>query len=105
MEEKIIQCAEAKLHLDAVIIQQGRLVDSKKRLSKQEMLGMVRYGAESVFRSSTSTITDDDIDAILSRSKMKKAEKKKDMMDFKFDYTGNGVQEFNGVDYSKKSKY
>lgn len=34
VEEKIIERAERKLYLDAVVIQQGRLMDKEKSLSK-----------------------------------------------------------------------
>jgi hypothetical protein len=34
VEEKIVEKAEVKLHLDKLVIQQGRLVDSKNALGK-----------------------------------------------------------------------
>ena len=42
IEEKIIERAELKLRLDAVVVQQGRLPEQKKALSKEEMSNMVR---------------------------------------------------------------
>ena len=50
VEEKVIERAELKLKLDAVIIQQGRLSQqsSKSKMSKDEMLSMIRYGADKV---------------------------------------------------------
>jgi hypothetical protein len=67
VEEKIVERAERKLYLDAVVIQQGRLMDQNKSLSKGELMTMVRFGADEIFRSQESTITDEDIDIILKR--------------------------------------
>ena len=53
VEEKIIERAERKLYLDAVVIQQGRLAQQNKALSKEELSTMVRFGA---MRSSRRTV-------------------------------------------------
>ena len=45
----------------------GRLVDSHKRVGKDEMLQMIRHGADTVFQSKESLISDDDIDTILAK--------------------------------------
>ena len=45
----------------------GRLVDSHKRVDKDEMLQMIRHGADNVFQSKDSLITDDNIDTILEK--------------------------------------
>lgn len=37
-----------KMRLDAIVIQQGRLVEEKKTLGKDELLDMIRYGADFV---------------------------------------------------------
>ena len=65
VEERIIDRAEMKLRLDHVVIQQGRLVDSNNKLDKDQMLNMIRHGANYVFSSKESDITDKDIDEIL----------------------------------------
>ena len=50
----------------------GRLVDgTTNKLGKDEVLSMIRHGAENVFASKDSTITDEDIDAILKRGEEK----------------------------------
>lgn len=41
VEEKIVERAERKLFLDAVVIQQGRLAQQDKGLSKGELMNMV----------------------------------------------------------------
>ena len=64
--------AEVKLRLDKLVIQQGRLVDNKTQsLNKDEMLNMIRYGANHVFASKDSEITDEDIDSILQKGEAK----------------------------------
>lgn len=50
----------------------GRLVDSKANaLGKDEMLNMIRHGANHVFASKDSEITDEDIDVILAKGEEK----------------------------------
>lgn len=69
VEEKIVEKAEVKLRLDKLVIQQGRLLDkSNNALNKDEMLSMIRHGADHVFASKESDITDEDIDSILAKS-------------------------------------
>jgi SWI/SNF-related matrix-associated actin-dependent regulator of chromatin subfamily A member 5 len=72
VEEKIVERAEVKLRLDKLVIQQGRLVDNKTQsLNKDEMLNMIRHGANHVFASKDSEITDEDIDSILQKGEAK----------------------------------
>lgn len=51
VEEKIVERAEVKLRLDKLVIQQGRLLDKSNTLNKDEMLSMIRHGADHVFAS------------------------------------------------------
>ena len=68
MEEKIIERAQKKLYLDAAVIQQGRLAETSKALSKDEMLSMIRFGADAVFKSKgDDEYTDADIDTLIRR--------------------------------------
>ena len=67
VEEKIIDRAQRKLYLDAAVIQQGRLAESTKALTKDEMLQMIRFGADAVFHSKGTNPSDEDIDALLAR--------------------------------------
>nr|GMC90431.1 ISWI chromatin-remodeling complex ATPase CHR11 [Ipomoea batatas] len=66
IEEKVIERAYKKLALDALVIQQGRLAE-QKAVNKDELLQMVRFGAEMVFSSKDRTITDEDIDRIIAK--------------------------------------
>jgi hypothetical protein len=69
VEEKIVEKAEVKLRLDKLVIQQGRLLDkTNSALNKDEMLNMIRHGADHVFASKDSDITDEDIESILAKS-------------------------------------
>jgi SWI/SNF-related matrix-associated actin-dependent regulator of chromatin subfamily A member 5 len=50
----------------------GRLVDGNtNKLGKDEVLSMIRHGAENVFASKDSAITDENIDAILKKGEEK----------------------------------
>jgi SWI/SNF-related matrix-associated actin-dependent regulator of chromatin subfamily A member 5 len=105
IEEKIVERAQQKLKLDAMVVQQGRL-NNKDKLSRDELLAAVRFGADKIFKSKDSSITDDDIDLILNAGRRKTEElneklqtaDKGDLLDFKLD--GSSVQTFEGVDYS-----
>ncbi|KAI7987665.1 ISWI chromatin-remodeling complex ATPase CHR11 [Camellia lanceoleosa] len=90
-DEKMIERAYKKLALDALVIQQGRLAEQKN-----ELLQMVRFGAEMVFSSKDSTITDENIDRIIAKgeeatteldAKMKKFAE--DAIKFKMDDTAD----------------
>lgn len=54
MEEKIVERAQRKLYLDAVVIQQGRLVEQDKQLDKTELQSMIRFGADAIFHGALS---------------------------------------------------
>jgi len=92
------------------VVQQGRLKD-KDKLSRDELLEAVRFGADKIFKSKDSSITDDDIDMILNIGKKKTQElnekiqnaEKGDLLDFKLD-GGISTQTFEGIDYSQQGK-
>jgi SWI/SNF-related matrix-associated actin-dependent regulator of chromatin subfamily A member 5 len=44
------------------------------RLGKDELMTMVRFGADEIFKSKSATITDDDIDAILAQGEARTKE-------------------------------
>jgi len=75
-EEKIVERAQQKLKLDAMVVQQGRLKD-KEKVTKEEIMAAVRFGADTICRSEESTSTDKDLDIILEHGK----EKTKDVND------------------------
>jgi SWI/SNF-related matrix-associated actin-dependent regulator of chromatin subfamily A member 5 len=67
VEVKVIEKAYKKLALDALVIQQGRLQDAKAAVGKDDLLQMVRYGAEKIFSGASGNITAEDIDTILQK--------------------------------------
>lgn len=109
IEEKIVERAQQKLKLDAMVVQQGRLKE-KDKLSRDELLVAVRFGADKIFKSKDSSITDEDIDLIIDAGKKKTQElndklqdaDKGDLLDFKLDGSSN-MQTFEGVDYSSNA--
>ena len=118
VEEKIVERALMKLKLDAVVVQQGRLSDKSKALSKEDMQAMITFGADSVFRSTgidnpNACITDADIDTILEIGKSKTRDLTDSLaaragamgaglLDFKID--SGSTQLFEGVDYSVEAR-
>lgn len=112
VEERIVERAEMKLQLDNVVIQQGRLVDNAAaKLGKEEMLGMIRHGADHIFASKDSEITDEDIDAILAKGQKKTEDLQKrlegmgesTLRNFTLDQQ-ESVYNFEGLDYREKRK-
>jgi len=111
IEEKVVERAEQKLQMDAAVIQEGRLAEKTKALSKEEALDAVRYGADKIFRmGDKDEISDKDIDVMIASAKnlTKEREKqagleektKRDLLDFS-DATVN-FQEFEGVNYKDR---
>ena len=56
--DQVIEKAYKKLRLDALVIQQGRLTESTKGVNKDDLLSMVRYGAEMVFNNTVRAAGD-----------------------------------------------
>ena len=115
VDEKIVERAEVKLRLDKLVIQQGRLMDNKSaQLNKDEMLNIIRFGANHVFQSKDSELTDQDIDEILMKGeeKTKEEQKKLDSLGesslraFTLDteQPQSSLYQFEGEDYREKQK-
>jgi SWI/SNF-related matrix-associated actin-dependent regulator of chromatin subfamily A member 5 len=80
VEVKLLERATQKLRLDQIVIQTGKNQQAKTA-SKNELLEIIRYGAENI-NNPGSTITDESIETILKRSVEKTAnlgEKYKEM--------------------------
>ena len=82
IEEKVIEKAYKKLRLDALVIQQGRLTENTKTVNKEDLLAMVRYGAERVFTSDSANLTEEDIDAIIAKGEKATADLNAKMQQF-----------------------
>jgi len=75
IEEKVVEAANRKLQMDALVVQSGRLA-KKNKLSKDDMIEAIKFGADSIFKSTEGTITDEDIDLILAKGEAKTEEMK-----------------------------
>ena len=73
VEEKIVERADRKLFLDAAVIQQGRISEKHAQLSKGELMTMVRFGADEIINSKGGTLSDEDIDALLTKGEERTA--------------------------------
>jgi SWI/SNF-related matrix-associated actin-dependent regulator of chromatin subfamily A member 5 len=71
VEEKIIERADRKLFLDAAVIQQGRLAEQNSSLEKDELMRMVKFGADQMMSGKGGTYTDEDIDALIAKGEEK----------------------------------
>jgi SWI/SNF-related matrix-associated actin-dependent regulator of chromatin subfamily A member 5 len=69
VEEKVIEKALQKLRLDQLVIQQGKLTNVNKPLSGEEMLTMIRHGAEQILtnKSANESSISADIEELLRR--------------------------------------
>jgi SWI/SNF-related matrix-associated actin-dependent regulator of chromatin subfamily A member 5 len=75
VEVKVVERAQQKLKLDAMVVQQGRLQEKEKKLSKDELLDSIRFGADKIFRAAKDAeVTDADIDLILEEGKKRTEE-------------------------------
>jgi len=68
-----VERAQQKLKLDAMVVQSGRLND-KDKMTNEDLLAAIRFGADKVFKSTDATITDDDIDLILDQGRKRTEE-------------------------------
>eukprot|EP01083_Nonionella_stella_P125168 378497_1 len=110
VEERMLERAQQKMFLDAVVIQQGQLAEKHAKLSTKDLYQMVRFGAEEIFKADSSNVTDVDIETILkageARTKAQKEELKntatEDIMQFSFDEdTQYSVYDYQGGKYKK----
>lgn len=75
VEEKIYRRALKKLYLDAVVVQQGRLQSkTQQNVSKAELLSMIKFGAEEIFKTRHEDVTEADIDQLLDEGEARSAE-------------------------------
>ncbi|TPX39409.1 hypothetical protein SeLEV6574_g07232 [Synchytrium endobioticum] len=67
IDEKIIEKATQKLRLDQLVIQQGRAQTVKPGMTNDELLSMIQYGAETIFKANDETMGDEDIEEIMKK--------------------------------------
>lgn len=115
IEEKIIERADRKLFLDAAVIQQGRLAEKHSSLEKDELMKMVRFGADQIISGKGGTYTDEDIDALITRGQEKtnamqaklQTDAKHNLANFSLlaeDDTGRDTFSFEGKNYRGADK-
>jgi SWI/SNF-related matrix-associated actin-dependent regulator of chromatin subfamily A member 5 len=61
VEEKIVERADRKLFLDAAVIQQGRLAEKHAQLSKDELMTMVKFGADDILHADDAQEMNDEV--------------------------------------------
>lgn len=65
-------CSDGGISVINIFGHTGRLMDNKSNaLAKDEMLAMIRHGANEVFKGKDDEFTDEDIDVILGRGEEK----------------------------------
>lgn len=75
IEEKIIEKALQKLRLDQLVIQQGKLTNVNRPLSQEEMLAMIRHGAQEILSGSADkNDVGDDIEELMKRGEARTKE-------------------------------
>ncbi|GMH62640.1 hypothetical protein TL16_g03522 [Triparma laevis f. inornata] len=115
VEEKITECADRKLFLDAAVIQQGRLADQNNKLGKDDLMKLVTFGADQILAKKGSSYTDEDIDLLLAKSEKRTAEQnallqknvQHNLASFSImgdDEAGSSIYAFGGEDFKNKSK-
>lgn len=112
IEEKVIERALQKLRLDQLVIQQGRMANANRPLSQDEMLAMIRHGAEKIFSSEARSYDSSSrgLDEAALEELLKKGEERTKELQGKYSNAGfddlqrfsiaePNVYQFEGEDY------
>ncbi|KAJ2815783.1 chromatin remodeling complex Adenosinetriphosphatase, partial [Coemansia erecta] len=127
VEEKVLERAMQKLRLDQLVIQQGRLAQASKGASRDELLNMVQFGADTLLggrsergsaagsrtASGAATPTQDeeetvDIDSILRRGESRTQELQSKYADMglddlnQFANESSSTMQWEGEDFARK---
>ena len=111
LEEKIVERAERKLYLDRCIVEQGRLAMIMPTLQANELQQMIRFGADVVIKSEGASLTDADIEVLITqgetRTKELAAKLQADAQHSLASYQMEGgdpakLYELDGVEYDAK---
>ena len=115
VEERIYKRALKKLYLDAMVVQQGRINQAARtsagKVSKEELMSMVKFGCEEIFKSRKEDVTDEDIDALLAQGETAMEALQKDtksstqasLASFKLGADESSLYDFEGINYQKAS--
>jgi len=114
VEEKIIERADRKLFLDAAVIQQGRLAEQNSKLGKNELMQMVKFGADQIIQGKKGAYTDEDIDVLIAKGEERTSEMQANLQQntqhnlASFTLSGDtgdsGIFNFEGENYRDKRK-
>lgn len=114
IEEKIIERADRKLFLDAAVIQQGRLAEQHTTVGKDDLMKMVKFGADQILSGKGGSYTDEDIDALIAKGEERtqemqaklKTDAQHNLASFSLLGEDEGVDtfDFNGENYREKNK-
>lgn len=74
LEEKIVERADRKLFLDRLIVEQGRLAMKMPSLQAGELQQMITFGADLVVQSKGTSLTDADIEVLISQGESRTKE-------------------------------
>ena len=95
-----------------MVIEQGRLTMAMPTLRPEELLGLIRFGADAVLKAEGESLTDADIETLLQRGEAKTAELAQklsadcqhSLANFKADSTSDPAKlyELDGVEYDSK---
>ena len=97
------------------MIQQGRLAEQHKSLEKDELMKMVRFGADQILSGKGGSYTDEDIDALIARGEERTSEfqaklqtnAQHNLANFSLiadDETGRDTFSFDGKNYRESDK-
>eukprot|EP00357_Protocruzia_adherens_P031034 CAMPEP_0115046438 /NCGR_PEP_ID=MMETSP0216-20121206/48748_1 /TAXON_ID=223996 /ORGANISM="Protocruzia adherens, Strain Boccale" /LENGTH=1110 /DNA_ID=CAMNT_0002429517 /DNA_START=236 /DNA_END=3568 /DNA_ORIENTATION=+ len=112
IEEKIIERQYLKLKLDNVVIQQtGKQLKGNSGFTKDQLQGILHYGADEIFKTGDS-IKDEDIDKLLERGEKRAQALSNDIQKHvnnrlnlaDFSINAIDVYNFDNQDYNKKRK-
>ena len=93
IEEVIVKRAVKKLKLDNMIMQKDKSVkNNDKKVSKQEIMNAIHYGAQDILTSNEGTVEEEDIDRIINANNTN------------IDEDIPGMYYFEGEDYKQKQK-
>jgi SWI/SNF-related matrix-associated actin-dependent regulator of chromatin subfamily A member 5 len=108
LEELIYRRALKRLYLDAMVVQQGRIQQSQSgSASNEELLAMIKFGANEIFKARHGDVTEADIDRLLSEGEEKQETldheirqiTQNSLASFKFGAEESNLYDFEGIRY------
>ena len=108
LEERIYKRALKKLYLDAMVVQQGRMQAKEDSLGAKEMLGMIRFGVEAMFKNKNEPLQEEDLDVLLNRGETRVKALREELLEkqettlanFHLGIEESNMYEFEGINYS-----